>query len=53
MVKRAGQNERQEKAAGRAADLEAKLVRLVVTVKAPPEGLQVTRHGAARKGSGS
>ncbi|WP_437731224.1 hypothetical protein [Sorangium sp. So ce1335] len=46
MASRAGQAEREAKATRRAADLEKRLERLVVTVSAPADGLVVRRNGA-------
>jgi hypothetical protein len=45
MAKKAGEAPREEKAARRAAALEPKLVRLVVSVKSAPQGLVVKRDG--------
>ncbi|WP_437955514.1 hypothetical protein WME76_28895 [Sorangium sp. So ce119] len=46
MASRAGQAEREAKATRRAADLEKKLERLTVAVRAPADGLVVRRNGA-------
>ncbi|XXX73802.1 hypothetical protein WMF30_39770 [Sorangium sp. So ce134] len=46
MASRAGQADREAKAARRAADLEKRLERLAVSVSAPADGLVVRRNGA-------
>lgn len=46
MATRAGQADREAKAARRAADLEHRLERLAVAVNAPTDGLVVKRNGA-------
>jgi hypothetical protein len=46
MAKKAGEAPREEKAARRAAALEPKLVRIVVSVKGAPQGLVVKLDGA-------
>ncbi|WP_437478934.1 hypothetical protein WME75_31490 [Sorangium sp. So ce1014] len=46
MASRAGQADREAKAARRAADLEKRLERLAIAVSAPADGLVVRRNGA-------